>query len=41
MRRWTDRGDDGEVWEVAAPGTGVVAQNHVALFQLAAQRFDL
>lgn len=33
----TDRRDDCEVGKVAAPGTRVVAQNHIAFFQLGPQ----
>lgn len=37
----TDRCDDCEVWEVAAPSTRVVTENNVTVFQVVYQRFDL
>lgn len=41
MEGETDRRDDGEIWEVASTGTGVVTQNDVTVFQAVSQRFDL
>jgi len=37
----TYRCDDGEVWQVAAPGLGVVGQDHVPLLDLAPQHAHL
>ena len=41
VKRGTDWRDDGEVGKMAAPGTGVVTQDHISFFKVITQRSDL